>query len=229
MKFYYISAAGEQTGPVDEAVIRQEIAAGRIGRDSAVRNALLGEFRSAGEFDCFAEVLAEAEGRGAVNGAAAEKSGVVRHLFSLAGEKKKRSSALERSFKPEAAGVTVRFMAWLTDFIIFAAAGAVFLYLAGISAASVRIMCYGMIFFALLYYSITLGVFAQTFGMYFWGIFLRRSDGGEAYMQRCFIYALLLLPLGFVCMIFFVPLTGRNLPELLTGTHVIRVFGSSGL
>lgn len=60
MKFIYLDEAGNQVGPVDESAVIQEIRAGRLTAESAIRNSLLREFRTVAEFSCFEEVLAQA-------------------------------------------------------------------------------------------------------------------------------------------------------------------------
>ena len=60
MKFIYLDKAGNQVGPVDESAVVQSILSGELTADTAIRNALLREFRTVAEFACFAEALAQA-------------------------------------------------------------------------------------------------------------------------------------------------------------------------
>ena len=60
MKFIYLDEQGNPIGPVDESVIVQGIRAGNLTAQTAIRNALLREFRTLAEFDCFADELAQA-------------------------------------------------------------------------------------------------------------------------------------------------------------------------
>ena len=60
MKFIYLDTAGNQVGPVDESAVVQGILSGELTAETAIRNALLREFRTVAEFDCFAEALAQA-------------------------------------------------------------------------------------------------------------------------------------------------------------------------
>ena len=60
MKFIYLDKEGNQVGPVDESVVVQGILDGDLNAETPIRNALLRGFRTMGEFDCFAEALAQA-------------------------------------------------------------------------------------------------------------------------------------------------------------------------
>ena len=59
MKFIYLDKEGNQIGPVDESAVVQGILSGELTAETAIRNALLREFRTVAEFDCFAEALAQ--------------------------------------------------------------------------------------------------------------------------------------------------------------------------
>jgi uncharacterized RDD family membrane protein YckC len=77
---------------------------------------------------------------------------------------------------------------------------------------------------AMLYYGVTLGYFAQTFGMWFWGIFITKNDIGEVYFSRAFVFTVLMLMLGILAPLF-VYIFGRAPHDMLAGVRVINVFG----
>lgn len=83
------------------------------------------------------------------------------------------------------------------------------------------IFCIGLFF----YYGISLGFYAQTFGMWYWGIFISSRDGKkEVYMRRAYIFAIAAMFLGFLTPIFsIINPDRRSLHEILTGTRVIRI------
>ncbi len=80
----------------------------------------------------------------------------------------------------------------------------------------------------LLYYAFSLGYYAQTPGMWFYGIFICRRNEEEVYFFRAFCYTLMLLTLGVLTPLF-VPLFKRGPHDLLCGVYVYNVVaGSSG-
>jgi uncharacterized RDD family membrane protein YckC len=70
-----------------------------------------------------------------------------------------------------------------------------------------------------------LGYYSQTFGMWFWGIFITKRKIAEVYFFRAFIFTLL-YPLCFIFSPLFVYVFRRGLHEILTGTRLVRVFSN---
>lgn len=70
-----------------------------------------------------------------------------------------------------------------------------------------------------------LGYYSQTFGMWFWGIFITRQKIAEVYFFRAFIFTLL-YPLCVIFSPLFVYVFRRGLHEMLSGTRLIRVFSN---
>ncbi len=230
MKFIYIDKNGETHGPADQVQVERAIAAGLIDRNSALRNAMLGEFRTVGEFKCFEKALiaaGQAEGKdGEGEGGKKSASGIWASLMECSRKNSDVSSAFSREYLPKAAPFFTRLLAAFTDFILLGIIGVVLLLLLPRTAGNVSLVCTLMLIAAFFYYSISLSVYAQTIGMYYWGIFLARKDLEEAYFLRCFFYTYLWMitfPLLIICFPFF----KRNLAELLTGTRVICVYGAA--
>jgi uncharacterized RDD family membrane protein YckC len=75
----------------------------------------------------------------------------------------------------------------------------------------------------LLYYGISLGLFAQTFGMWFWGMIIAKADLGEVLFFRAYFFTVLMLLFGVLSpfIVYFNPYR-RSLHEILSGTMVIR-------
>ena len=76
--------------------------------------------------------------------------------------------------------------------------------------------------FFLLYYGFCLGYFAQTFGMWFWGILIVKKDKSEVFFLRAFFFTVLMLIFGILSPLF-VFLVKRSLHGLLTGTMLVKV------
>ena len=70
-----------------------------------------------------------------------------------------------------------------------------------------------------------LAYYSQTFGMWFWGIFITKRKVAEVYFLRAFIFALL-YPVCFIFSPLFVYVFRRGLHEILSGTRLIRVFSN---
>lgn len=228
MKFIYIDRDGETCGPTDQIQVERAIAEGKLTRESALRNAMLGEFRTVGEFKCFEKALAEAEGRDAAPGVEGGSSGngfwdVVRQSRIRGAE---RNSAFVRGYLPRPAPFFTRLLAAFTDLLMLGVVAAALLLLLPREAKYVSLTCYVVIALAFFYYSLSLSVYAQTLGMYYWGIFLARKDLEESYFLRTFFYVLLLMT-TFPLLAVFYPVSKRNLAELLTGTRVICVYGAT--
>ncbi len=76
----------------------------------------------------------------------------------------------------------------------------------------------------LLYFGISLGVFAQTFGMWFWGIIITRTDQGEVYLGRAYLFTILMFLFGVLSpvIVLFNP-RRRSLHDILSGTMLIKI------
>ncbi len=83
-----------------------------------------------------------------------------------------------------------------------------------------------MTLIVLLYYALSLAVFAQTVGMWFWGIFLTRHDIQEVYFLRALVYSVLLVLLG-ILMIPMVYFFRRSAADLICGVRQIGVASAS--
>jgi len=75
----------------------------------------------------------------------------------------------------------------------------------------------------LLLNAVLLAYYSQTFGMWFWGIFITKRKIGEVYFFRAFIFTFL-YPFCFILSPLFVYIFRKGLHEMLSGTRLIRVF-----
>ena len=78
---------------------------------------------------------------------------------------------------------------------------------------------------AILYFAIGYGVFAQTFGMWYWGVFIAKKDGGEALPFRCFLYTMLMFCLGWSIIVLALFTRGRGLHDLFAGVSIYKISG----
>ncbi len=80
--------------------------------------------------------------------------------------------------------------------------------------------------FLLLYYIISFGYYAQTPGMWFYGIFICCRHEEETYFFRAFCYALFMFALGILTPLF-VPIFKRGPHDMLCGVYVYNVVAGS--
>jgi uncharacterized RDD family membrane protein YckC len=78
---------------------------------------------------------------------------------------------------------------------------------------------------AILYFAIGYGVFAQTFGMWYWGVFIAKKDGGEALPFRCFVYTMLMFCLGWSIIVLALFTHGRGFHDLFAGVSIYKISG----
>lgn len=74
----------------------------------------------------------------------------------------------------------------------------------------------------LAYYTLALSIFAQTVGMWFWGIFLTRNELAEVLPLRALLYTVAMLIFG-IFMIPAVLITKRSVADWLCGVRQVRV------
>ena len=74
----------------------------------------------------------------------------------------------------------------------------------------------------LLYYTLAFSIFAQTVGMWFWGIFLTRKELAEVLPLRALLYAATMLFFG-ILMIPMVLITKRSLADWICGVRQVGV------
>ncbi len=117
MKFIYIDRDGNQQGPVDQTAIERAIRNGELNADSAVRNAMLRDFRTIREFECFDEVLAQTPEAKAAAEAIPTDIGVFTRLLRAA-DPKDRGTAFEYKFAPHDVSAIRRCCSALFDALV---------------------------------------------------------------------------------------------------------------
>ncbi|MGE4563991.1 MAG: RDD family protein [Victivallaceae bacterium] len=117
MKFIYIDRDGNQQGPVDQTAIERAIRNGELNADTAVRNAMLRDFRTIREFECFEAVLAETPAAKAAAEAIPTDIGVFTRLLRAA-DPRDRGTAFEYKFAPYDVSATRRCCSALFDMLV---------------------------------------------------------------------------------------------------------------
>ncbi len=76
----------------------------------------------------------------------------------------------------------------------------------------------------LIYYGISLGIYAQTVGMWFWGIIIVKGIDAEVFPARAFVFSLLMFLIGpLTPIVVFANPQHRSIHGYLTGTRLIKV------
>ncbi len=208
----------EEYGPVDQAELIHWAKEGNIQFDTEIKNSLSPIWRKATDFSFLDEHLQEESKK-------------------LAKEAEREAEEIEReglaTFHYTPGSFSYRLMAGFMDqcFISILWLIGFFSALYGLSTeflhsplfTSLAIGGYALIF--LLYYTYFLGMKAQTFGMYLFGLMIVKAHNGkDVYADQAFLYAVLLLflfPLTPYAL-FIVP-SKRTLPGVLSNCRIIFV------
>ena len=76
----------------------------------------------------------------------------------------------------------------------------------------------------LLYFGIALGLYAQTVGMWYWGLFICKPNLNEAYCLRAFIFGVLMILFGWLSPLWILLNPWRvTLHEYISGVRLIRI------
>jgi uncharacterized RDD family membrane protein YckC len=140
-------------------------------------------------------------------------------------------SLLQSTFHFSPAPASLRLLAGFSDLMLILLYA---LIIAGGATGAVQMDCDATMAFQvgsailylgiLLYFTLTLGFKAQTCGQWFWGLMIVRADGDPVYLGRAFIAALGTMLFGLLTPITaFVLPAKRALPELISGTRLVRI------
>ena len=90
--------------------------------------------------------------------------------------------------------------------------------------ATICVLSFFTIF--LLYYGLLLGLYAQTFGMWFWGIFIVKPDLGEVYLLRAFFFTLAMIFTGILSpFLVFLFSSRRAFDDVVSGVIFLKIAG----
>lgn len=248
MNFVFMDDAGREHGPMDGDTLQKWVEEGVVTRHTKVRNSLMQNWKDAREFDFLADAFAvyradtetcELRSTNSFLGGFFSKLSAAAPVVGGgdggggggAADGEFTKTAFEYKYLPRPASPILRLCAGLFD-LILAAMLFLALFLVGslaVTAGSDVNVVFNWLFFIfvmllLSYYSFCLGIMAQTFGMWFWGLMLCREDTSECYMLRAHAFSILDILLGFTSPIAaIVNPAKRGIPEVLTGTMVIGI------
>jgi uncharacterized RDD family membrane protein YckC len=231
---YIVKVEEEEYGPISESELIKWAEEGRINKATKVRNLMLNTWKSAGDLQFLSEIFAKQVKIEAISASAGKVS---KGNSTNAQLSKQQATSFENKYLPEKAAINVRLKAGLIDLaiVLMVLFGEVLFLSRTMFGVGSRLdlifsVCFIVgLFSVLLYFAGSLGVFAQTFGMWFFGLIIVRNgdDVREVYLQRAYAYSILLLIFWIVS-----PFTnyifgcGRALHDILTDTQVVSISAS---
>lgn len=234
MKYIILGEDKKEYGPVDGETLRKWVEGGRVMPETPVRNAMIKKWGKAQDLEFLAPALALQNEKIEEEKSLKEKSfETLRFLFRKKESKKPfiDGTSFKNRYLPAAPSLPHRLAAAFSDGILI---GIFFIALFCFSAAAVKTGADPNVIFLkafplfisgiVIYYGLAMGLYAQTFGMWFWGLIIVRSDLGEVYLGRAYLYTVLMVILS-VTTPFFVFLNPikRSIPEYLTDTMIIQI------
>lgn len=229
--YIWRSEDGKESEPVDQDTLITLAKQGVITPHCSVRNQFLPNWARATDYDFLEEFLRPVvqKERDAKENTFGKR--LKRRIFLEAENTLDMDGRLGKT-SPElapAAPLFFRLMALLFDLVLLAIWTialffvCAFLFARGIlNADNAFYVGFGVWWFTLvLYFTVCMSAFTQTFGQRCWGIFLIRKDGYPHGVGRAFFYFVFLLTLGI-----FTPFAifgvGRSLQEIFTSTRMVR-------
>ena len=238
---YIVLIEIEEYGPISADVLIKWVENGRVLPETQVRSSMLNNWHKAIEYDFLADSFMKQKS-GVDQGKqskGANSAGYSKNELRIAAKDKniKKEECLttyNNPFLPNPAPISLRVFATLFDYILIGTVVFCFFIIASFVRTSfdgnINLVFYLFFFasfiFLLIYFAICFGIFAQTFGMWFWGILLvcNGDDARPVYLGRAFLSTVLMLFFG-IFSPFFVYVSGGNraLHDILSGTQVVRI------
>lgn len=238
MKYVVLGDDAKEYGPIDGETLRKWVESGRVLPDTQVRNALLkNKWCNASSIDFLDQAFVVLKDRNHEETSLVDR---LRGMFSLVKSKSEENPSKKSTFRhvyvPQPASLILRTCAGVTDLLLMGLLAVFFMGMFWVAVhggcepnSAWRWLVAGYLGGALSYYGLTLGCYAQTGGMWFWGIMLAKAgkeanELEEAYLLRAYCFALGMLLFGI-----FSPLSilltprRRAVHDLLTGCVVVGI------
>ncbi|MCM8541767.1 MAG: RDD family protein [Lentisphaeraceae bacterium] len=213
MQYYYENSQGKEIGPIDEDILIDRARKGEITATTPVRNAMVRGYKNAEKIPCLEEVIKEAS-------SSSERKPTFKEIA-------KNLHRSQSSIK--APPLNFRLLAFTLDLIINCILIIGFYNLMkGIGTEqldeerAMSLFLASVLGIPLIYYSFCLGLKAQTFGYWFFGIMVIKGKGEEVFVGRAFFMSLLFI-LTLPIEPLFIFIFSKGLHESFTGTRVVNV------
>ena len=211
MQYYYENSKGEEIGPIDEDILIDKARKGEITSDTLIRNTMVRVFKEAEKISCLKDIVKDATPK-------------TQASF------KEISKNLHRSKSSiKAPPMNFRILAFTLDLLvngILIVASYNLFKMFGNDAlgeeSSMSFFLASVPGIPLIYYSFALGLKAQTFGYWFFGIMIIKGEGDEVFVGRAFFMTLIFI-LTLPIEPLFIFIFNKGLHEAITGTRVVNV------
>ena len=231
MKYIVRSPDGKEYGPVDQDALIQWAQAGRITEHYEIRNALMNKGNPAHKVPFLKDII---EKQKSIRDRHRPMSTRFSQLIDPEDEREyQQLTSLNQPGRFQfAPGPTdLRFLAWLIDTVIIILVGsslfATALYLIqGSTNEYYAFVSFTLLFlaFILMYYTISLGITAQTVGHWFAGLMVVRTKGGPVLMGRAFIFSVFYILFFWTTLLFTYCLPSkRAIQDKLSGIRVVKI------
>jgi len=234
MKYIILGEDKKEYGPIDAETLRKWVESGRVMPETPVRNAMIKKWGVAQNLEFLAPALALQSEK-----MEKEKDFKKKGFEALGSLFKKKESkkpfidgtSFKNRYLPSAPGIFHRLAVTFSDGILICG---FFIAIFFFSAAAVKSGADPNVVFLkafplfiagiVIYYGLTLGLYAQTIGMWFWGLIIVRPDLGEVYLGRAYLYTVLMIIFSVTTpfVVFLNPIK-RSIPEYLTDTMIIQI------
>ena len=240
MKYVFLIDS-EEFGPISSQELIELVEDGRVLPETSVRNSMIKQWHKASDYDFLLEPLAnkkaELQSESVKDTCKKTKK---QNLQKISLDKDDSEdppnghSSYKNSFLPNMSPASLRLVATLFDYLLLSIVALMLFTTATLVSLSyehyTNIIFYIFIFtafsFWIVYFTVSFGLFAQTFGMWFWGILIvcNGDDAKPVYLGKAFVYTLLMFIFGvFSPFILYISNKQRALHDILTGTQIVRI------
>ncbi|MCP4180818.1 MAG: RDD family protein [bacterium] len=241
---YNVLVNDKEYGPINEEVLTKWAEDGRILPDTSIRNSMFNVWKKASDYhfldNAFKEQQMHFKGNDNLDKELTDEHSKKPLLTINSNNSIEENSktAFENEYLPERIKISRRLKAGIIDIILLWIVF-IILFTAGICISDgysfnhnnvvVVIYCLFLVLL-ILYLGGSIAVFAQTLGMWFFGILLVRNcdEATEVYFLRAYCYALLMIIFGIISPISnFVLCRKRALHDIITDTQIVSICAKS--
>jgi uncharacterized RDD family membrane protein YckC len=232
MKYIISGDDGKEYGPIDQETLRKWVESGRVLPTTLVRNQMMKKWSRAADLD-FLKTALETQTQRVEEDKSAFEHGLdfIKSIFKKKTVVKNINTTFKYEYIHNPAPVYLRIGAATFDWLLLSCFACLLFLVFSIAIKTDIDVNFAftaslIVFFGgtLLYYSLALGIYAQTFGMWFWGIMIVSSDIGEVFLGRAYFYTINMLVFGLLSpIIVYLNPEKRSLHEYISGTRIIRI------
>ncbi len=232
MKYIIFADDGKEYGPIDPETLRKWVEGGRVLPHTQVRNVMMKRWNRASDLDFLKEAFDKQAAK------VEEKKSNIEHgmdflkdLFASKKKKQPKGTAFRYVFLPNPASISLRLAAFAFDMVIillYALILSLFFAMA-VKAEYNPNSAFSILFILLFvgflfYHALCLGLYAQTFGMWFWGIMIVSSDTDEVFLGRAYLHTVCMVLFGILSpLVVYLSPDKRSLHEYISGTRIIGI------